>query len=96
MGQLIETTKAKYDLVIVDSPPLVPVTDGALLASQADGALLVVRAGKTHERDFSEAVNALRLAGAEIVGVALNAVPARRFNRIGPQLYGPRRHIWKR
>jgi capsular exopolysaccharide synthesis family protein len=96
MTELLETTRAKYDLVILDSPPLVPVTDGALLASQADGALLVVRAGKTHERDFGEAVSSLRLAGADIVGVAFNAAPARRFNRIGPQMYGPRRHIWKR
>ena len=47
MEKLLGDLREQFDIVIIDAPPLLPVTDAALLAAQADGALVVVRHGKT-------------------------------------------------
>jgi succinoglycan biosynthesis transport protein ExoP len=90
MSDLLDEARKRYDLVIIDTPALLPVTDGALLAAQADGTLLVVNARRTNERDFAEAQSTLRLAGARLHGVVLNAVRQRRHAGRGAQLYGVR------
>lgn len=77
MRTLIASLRAKFDIVLIDAPPLLPVTDGALLASQADGALLVVRHGKTTADQVSVAVERLESVGAKPVGVILNMTPAK-------------------
>jgi capsular exopolysaccharide synthesis family protein len=80
MSKMLESAKFGYEFVLMDTAPLLPVTDGALLAAQVDGALLVVHSRKTTERDFAEAVTALQLAGAELSGIIVNSVPIpRRF-----------------
>ncbi|GLX66348.1 CpsD/CapB family tyrosine-protein kinase [Paenibacillus glycanilyticus] len=61
-----------YDLVIVDSPPLLPVTDGKILAKYADGVVLVIHAGKTLQEHVKKAKNQLDLIGANIYGAVLN------------------------
>jgi capsular exopolysaccharide synthesis family protein len=91
MGDLLDEARKRYDLVIIDTPPLLPVTDAALLSAQADGTLLVVNARSTNERDFQEAQNALRLAGGRVHGVVFNGVRARRHHGTGSYLYGLRR-----
>ena len=73
LGQLRE----RYDVVIIDSPPLLPVTDGALLASQADGAILVVRYGRTTREQAAQSAQRLHSADADLVGTILNWVPER-------------------
>jgi len=75
MGTLIAALREKYDIVLIDAPPLLPVTDGALLAAQADGALLVVRHGKTTTDQVSLAVERLQAVGATPVGVIFNMTP---------------------
>lgn len=77
MGVLIETLRETYDIVLIDAPPLLPVTDGALLAAQSDGALLVVRHGKTTTDQLSVAVERLEAVGATPVGVIFNMTPAK-------------------
>lgn len=67
--QLIDDLRAEYDFVILDSPPLLPVTDAALLAKITDGALLVVRAHRTTSDQVAQAVDNLRKADATILGV---------------------------
>jgi capsular exopolysaccharide synthesis family protein len=80
MSKMLEAAKFGYEFVLMDTAPLLPVTDGALLAAQVDGALLVVHSRRTTERDFAEAVTALQLAGAELSGIIVNSVPVpRRF-----------------
>ncbi|MDH3052483.1 polysaccharide biosynthesis tyrosine autokinase [Gordonia alkanivorans] len=67
---------ARYDYVIVDTPPVLPVTDAAVVAQLVDGALLVARAGATQRRDITSAVEQLRgthsmvqsLCGLRLVG----------------------------
>lgn len=70
-AEMISTLRASYDLVIVDAPPLLPVTDAALLAQIADGAILAVDARHTTRNQLSRAIEHLRLVDAEIFGVVL-------------------------
>jgi len=77
MSALIASLREQYDIVLIDAPPLLPVTDGALLAAQADGALLVVRHGKTTTDQVSLAVERLEAVGATPVGVIFNMTPAK-------------------
>lgn len=77
MGSLIASLRETYDIVLIDAPPLLPVTDGALLAAQADGALLVVRHGKTTSDQVTLAVERLEAVGAAPVGVIFNRTPAK-------------------
>ncbi len=80
-SQAMETMLAKartdYDIVLIDAPPLLPVTDGALLAAQADGAILVVRQGKTTRDQLAEAHQRLVSVEARVLGSVLNMTPER-------------------
>ncbi|WP_448852722.1 polysaccharide biosynthesis tyrosine autokinase [Corynebacterium sp. 335C] len=62
----------EYDYVIVDAAPLLPVTDGALLASAAEGAIVVARYGKVRKDEFADAIGALEGANAHVIGTILN------------------------
>jgi receptor protein-tyrosine kinase len=76
---LIRDLADRYDYVIIDSPPLLPVTDGALLAGLTDGALLVIRANRTTREQVSQAVDNLAKADAKILGAVMVAnTPAKR------------------
>jgi capsular exopolysaccharide synthesis family protein len=77
MAALITSLRDAYDVVLIDAPPLLPVTDGALLAAQADGALLVVRHGRTTTDQVVLAVERLDAVGASPVGVIFNMTPAK-------------------
>lgn len=70
---LVEELRSKYDYVIIDSPPLLPVTDGSLLARITDGALLVVRSNRTTTDQVSQAVENLEKADAELLGIVMVA-----------------------
>ncbi|OMH31366.1 hypothetical protein BGP79_10140 [Tersicoccus sp. Bi-70] len=63
-----------YDLIVVDSPPLLPVTDTLPLAKLADGTILVVRAGATRRAQLRDAIEALNTINAKVLGVAINGV----------------------
>ena len=94
MTKLITSVGDTYDLVVVDVPPLSATADAALVAAHADSALLVVDARRTREREFSETVQALHLAGGEVLGVVLNRVHvrgARWFSRRPRPRITPRR-----
>jgi len=77
MGEVIEKARKSYDVVIIDAPPLLPVTDAALLATQSDGALIVVRHGRTTKEQLHHAVERLSAVGGRSLGVVLNMVPGR-------------------
>jgi capsular exopolysaccharide synthesis family protein len=67
----------KHATVIIDAPPLLPVTDGAVLTHQADGALVVVTLGKTTHDLLDKALDTLRKARGRALGVVLNKTPLR-------------------
>ncbi|WP_430647040.1 polysaccharide biosynthesis tyrosine autokinase [Agromyces sp. GXS1127] len=67
----------KHATVIIDAPPLLPVTDGAVLTHQADGALIVVTLGKTTFDLLEKALDTLRKARGRALGIVLNKSPLR-------------------
>jgi succinoglycan biosynthesis transport protein ExoP len=83
MAAVIKSLEAEFDVVILDLPPLLPVTDAALVSKLTRGALMVVAAGRTHKGEFSGAVLALENVGATVAGVILTMLPTK-----GPDAYG--------
>jgi capsular exopolysaccharide synthesis family protein len=73
-AEVIAALRDDFDMVLLDSPPVLPVTDAAVLSAQADATLLVATAGKTRRRDFGRAVELLRQVEAPLVGCVLNGV----------------------
>jgi capsular exopolysaccharide synthesis family protein len=72
MGAMIEHLRADADIVLIDTPPVVAVTDAAVLAPQVDGVLLVLQAGHTRRDRAREARQILEKVKAHIIGVVLN------------------------
>jgi capsular exopolysaccharide synthesis family protein len=77
MGDLLAELGAQFDTIIIDAPPLLPVTDAAVLAGRADGALVVSRCAKTGQSQIKMAAAALRAVQARLVGCVLNMVPTK-------------------
>jgi non-specific protein-tyrosine kinase len=76
MGKLLEQLAEDADVVIIDSPPVLPVADSVLLAPKVDGVVLLVDVAETTRTAAEQAAESLRRAGANLVGVVLNNVPA--------------------
>lgn len=72
MKKILEDLSQRYDMVILDSPPILLVSDAAVLAATADGVLLVVRAGSTDRGAAQQAMDQLEAVGARVVGAVLN------------------------
>ena len=66
--------RTRYDMIVIDTPPLLPVTDGAVMAALADGVILVVREGKTSRHQLEVSGQRLSLVGARFLGTVLNMV----------------------
>lgn len=66
---------SRESIVIFDAPPLLPVTDAAILSRIADGMLLVVSSGKTKTDEMALALDAVAQAGGKTLGIVLNRVP---------------------
>lgn len=81
MEQLIQEL-AQSHFVILDAPPLLPVTDAALLTRSADGAVLVVAAGRTHKEEVQRARANLIAVDAKLLGAILNQVSTSKVDRI--------------
>lgn len=65
----------RFDVVIVDAPPLLPVSDAAVLSQAADGVILVVRHGHVRKEQVSLVVDALRAVNARLIGTIRTQVP---------------------
>jgi non-specific protein-tyrosine kinase len=70
--QILGALQSESDIVLIDSPPVLPVTDAAVLSARVDATLLVTRAGTTRQRDLGRAVELLRQVDAPLVGTVLN------------------------
>jgi receptor protein-tyrosine kinase len=75
MTNLLGALSERCDIVIVDTPPVLPVTDAVVLSTQVDGVIMVARYGKTLRHAAAEAVRRLDAVGANVVGFVLNAIP---------------------
>jgi capsular exopolysaccharide synthesis family protein len=71
MTELIATLTEQADLVLFDAPPVIAVTDAALLAAKVDGTVLVIRAGSTQRDHVVRARTLLEKVNARLVGAAL-------------------------
>jgi len=74
MRQLLDEARGRYTHVVMDSPPLLSVTDSVVLARDTDAVVLLVRHGKSGKHAIRRARDLLLRAGAHISGIALNAV----------------------
>jgi len=72
MTALMAELSARYDLLVVDTPPVLAAADAEILAVQTDATLVVVRAGQTERQSAQYAVQQLRAVGARVVGAVLN------------------------
>lgn len=78
MQEFVGFLKEHGETIVIDSPPLLPVTDALVLAPQVDGVIVVVEYGSTQLRPAQQAVAQLKQAGARVLGVVLNKVPSGR------------------
>lgn len=74
MEELLNNLEDKYDMIVIDSPPIGIVTDAAILSTIADGVLLVTAAGKTEIDTAKRSKELLENVNANIIGVVLNKV----------------------
>lgn len=88
MQSLLQALAERFDLVVLDAAPLLPVADGAVVAAISDGTLLVAKAGTTTRDHAARAAQALQHIGARLLGTVLNGVPASGQDRYG--YYGGR------
>ncbi len=75
IDQVIENLLAQADIVLFDAPPVIAVTDSAILGGKVDGVLLVINAGKTRREHAERAKETLEKAKVRIVGTALTNAP---------------------
>jgi succinoglycan biosynthesis transport protein ExoP len=74
--KLLQDLRARYDRVVIDSPPVGIVTDGVIISTKADATLLVLRAHKTRRDQARQALRSLRDVGINCPGFVLNAIRA--------------------
>jgi succinoglycan biosynthesis transport protein ExoP len=72
MRDFLQAVSAEYDIVLIDTPPILPVTDSAIVAGQVDGVLLVYQAGKVGRLVLKRAKAHLESARAKVWGIVLN------------------------
>lgn len=82
MKRLIVSLEARFDAVIIDAPPLLPVTDAAVLAQQVGGVVVVVGSSKVKLSDLQKSLSGLEMVNADVLGVVLNFLPSK-----GPDAY---------
>jgi polysaccharide biosynthesis transport protein len=83
MAVLLEQLSAVYDMVLLDSPPLLPVTDAVVLSKLAGGALVVVGADRIHRQQLQQSLESLETAGAHIFGIVMNKIAVREARAYG-------------
>jgi len=72
--ELLERLSEKYDQILIDSPPILPVADARIIASLADATILVLRAGKSSRKPSEHATKVLKDSGARILGAIMNDI----------------------
>lgn len=82
MKHLIQRLEAAFDTVVIDAPPLLPVTDAAVLSQHVGGVVVVVGSQKLRTNDLEKSLNALTMVGAPVLGIVLNRLPVK-----GPDSY---------
>lgn len=82
MKKLILQLEEDFDAVIIDAPPLLPVTDAAVLAQQVGGVVLMVGSSRVKLPDVEKSLSSLEMVKADVLGVVMNFLPVK-----GPDAY---------
>ena len=82
MKDLILGLENAFDAVIIDAPPMLPVTDAAVLAQQVGGVVLVVGSSRVKLQNVQKSLSALAMVDADLLGVVMNLLPTK-----GPDAY---------
>ena len=82
MGDLIARLEEAFDVVVIDAPPLLPVTDAAVLAQHVGGVVLVVSVQTARQHELEKSLRSLEMVNANLLGIVLNRLPAK-----GPDAY---------
>jgi Mrp family chromosome partitioning ATPase len=77
MLRFIEESKNAFDIILFDSPPVLPVADAMILASMVDGIVLVSRAKKTSRKQLQKTIDLLKSVNGPIIGGILNGIQSR-------------------
>ncbi len=72
MIELVKAARGRFDFVVIDTPPLLPVTDATLVGDLVDGVTLCLRAGKVTREEARTCLDRLKMAGVKVLGVVLN------------------------
>lgn len=88
MNQMLSELKEQFEMIIIDSPPVLAVTDAQILASKSDGVLCVLRAGKVKRQMAQKMLERLNYVGANILGVLLNKIQTKKSDAIYSYYYG--------
>jgi capsular exopolysaccharide synthesis family protein len=83
MERLLSTLASDFDFVIIDAPPLLLVTDAAVISKLAGGAIMVAASGRTKKTELVGAIRALDHIGSKLLGVVVTMLPTK-----GPDAYG--------
>jgi len=92
MKMFFKSVAQMYDLILLDSPPLLAATDASVLSTEVDGTVLVVAHNDTHVQEIEDAVEALHCVGASIICAVLNNFDLRTayggYTRLSGKRYG--------
>ena len=72
MSELIDQLEQEWDMILIDSPPVVAVTDASMISSEIDAVALVVKAGQTDRAAVDRALDTIKNVKAPMIGVILN------------------------
>ncbi len=89
MEKFVAMATDQYDLVLLDTAPLLPVTDGAILAGKAGGALLVVGSDVVHQAQLADSIESLESVEARLLGLVLNKVQRKHAGKYSSYHYHP-------
>ena len=88
MRKLILDAEKKYDLVLIDTAPLLPVTDAAILSKMTGGVVVVVSVGKTTRPQLQGALSHIETVGGKVLGFVMNKIPTKGADAYGYYSYG--------
>jgi succinoglycan biosynthesis transport protein ExoP len=88
--EMIDACRKVYDVVLLDCPPTLPITDAAVIATSVDAVILVVKAGKTSIKQFRGTIESLVKVDATILGCVINMIPSSRRSEEYGYRYGYR------
>ncbi|QQC66997.1 polysaccharide biosynthesis tyrosine autokinase [Paraburkholderia ginsengisoli] len=79
--EVLDRLAEQFDLVIIDTPPFLAVTDASIIASEAGASLLVLRSGMQSEEEIADTIKKMERAEGRIAGAVFNGIPLRRSTR---------------